>query len=411
MYQIDNSTATTTKPTRGATGPNVGGYFTGGNPATSTPATIVDPDWMNMLQDEFSAILAAAGIAQNKSNDGQLLQALQSGALTFGTDSGTAGAYVVAATNAPATLTNGMRVAFFANAGPNAGACTLNYAGLGVKSLLNVAGAAFTGGEIVAGQSVLAVYNGVAFQAVNTKLFDFDVSRTNITASATVSPTAYETVVSCANGSAITVTLGAGKVPGQRVTVLGSGAAPVTVASAVSSGQPAFWMPDGSEIYSVVLADAYGAAFEAVWDGNGWRARTIGQEIVANAIASNHAVALGQFKKTGSTAWVLPAATAAAGTVSCSGTRTLPDGRLVNWAVIQLVDSTNVTWTFPTAFGVGVTGMRCFNLSIATGQTGTANVGIVDLVSLPTLNSVELVVHNTTVGGTLVAFYVEAEGY
>jgi hypothetical protein len=92
MFQIDNSTATA-EPARGAVGPNPGGFFNGGVPGT-TPATDVDADWLNMVQSELAAILAAAGLAQNKTNDGQVIASLQ--ALFAGVNGSTAKQFGVA---------------------------------------------------------------------------------------------------------------------------------------------------------------------------------------------------------------------------------------------------------------------------------------------------------------------------
>lgn len=74
MYQIDNSTAATTKPVPAPLG--TPGYFTGGNPQSGEAATIVDADWLNMLQGELGAILGSAAMAQDKTNNGQVMAAL-----------------------------------------------------------------------------------------------------------------------------------------------------------------------------------------------------------------------------------------------------------------------------------------------------------------------------------------------
>lgn len=75
MYQIDSSGSVPIEPTPGAVG--TPGWFTGGNPSTGTPATILDADWFNALQSELVNILTAAGITQSKTNSTQILQAIQ----------------------------------------------------------------------------------------------------------------------------------------------------------------------------------------------------------------------------------------------------------------------------------------------------------------------------------------------
>ncbi|HDR8944332.1 TPA: hypothetical protein QDA71_001312 [Burkholderia vietnamiensis] len=75
MYRIDDATAATSLPTPEAAGTE--GYFTEGNPATGTPATKVRGSWLNMIQEELCAVLAAAGIARSKTNYNQVNSALQ----------------------------------------------------------------------------------------------------------------------------------------------------------------------------------------------------------------------------------------------------------------------------------------------------------------------------------------------
>jgi hypothetical protein len=75
MYRIDDATAATSIPAPEAAGTE--GYFTEGNPATGTPATKVRGSWLNMIQEELCAILAAAGITRSKTTYNQVNQALQ----------------------------------------------------------------------------------------------------------------------------------------------------------------------------------------------------------------------------------------------------------------------------------------------------------------------------------------------
>lgn len=55
-----------------------GNLFTDGNPATGTPATVVDAAWLNDLQENVIQIAEAAGIALVKGDYTQLLTALRS---------------------------------------------------------------------------------------------------------------------------------------------------------------------------------------------------------------------------------------------------------------------------------------------------------------------------------------------
>ncbi|WMW65752.1 hypothetical protein [Nitratidesulfovibrio liaohensis] len=53
------------------------GRFTDGNPAAGIPPTIVTDDWANAVQEEIVGVIAGAGIALDKADNGQLLQAIK----------------------------------------------------------------------------------------------------------------------------------------------------------------------------------------------------------------------------------------------------------------------------------------------------------------------------------------------
>lgn len=61
-----------------STGATVDNEFTDGNPLTGTPATVVGAKWLNTLQRELVAILAAASITPDDGNDAQVLAAITS---------------------------------------------------------------------------------------------------------------------------------------------------------------------------------------------------------------------------------------------------------------------------------------------------------------------------------------------
>jgi hypothetical protein len=77
MYRIDNVTAALALPTPAAVGPKPNGYFTKGDPVGGVPATVVDDDWANAIQEEIVAVILAAGLTLNKTNAAQLLAALR----------------------------------------------------------------------------------------------------------------------------------------------------------------------------------------------------------------------------------------------------------------------------------------------------------------------------------------------
>ena len=70
MHRIDTPTAQKDKFGAGKNG------FTRGNPQTGTPATALDDDYFDMLQEELAGVVEAAGITLDKSKHNQLLHAL-----------------------------------------------------------------------------------------------------------------------------------------------------------------------------------------------------------------------------------------------------------------------------------------------------------------------------------------------
>ncbi|ABP61250.1 hypothetical protein [Enterobacter sp. 638] len=71
MHRIDTSTAQKDKFGAGKNG------FTRGNPQTGTPATDLDDDYFDMLQEELAAVVEATGIVLDKTKHNQLLTALK----------------------------------------------------------------------------------------------------------------------------------------------------------------------------------------------------------------------------------------------------------------------------------------------------------------------------------------------
>lgn len=74
MHRIDNASAATSLPTPKPAG--TGGYFTAGNINVGVDATIVEFDWLNTLQEELMNIILKGGLASDKANNAQVLQAL-----------------------------------------------------------------------------------------------------------------------------------------------------------------------------------------------------------------------------------------------------------------------------------------------------------------------------------------------
>ncbi len=71
MHRIDTPTAQKDKFGAGKNG------FTRGNPQTGTPATDLDDDYFDMLQEELAGVVEATGVNLDKSKHNQLLTALK----------------------------------------------------------------------------------------------------------------------------------------------------------------------------------------------------------------------------------------------------------------------------------------------------------------------------------------------
>ncbi len=76
MFRIDDQTAVTTQPALPTDGIGSPGYFTGGSPGLQPP-TRVRFWWLNMVQEELIAIVAAAKLTLSKASNNQVLTALQ----------------------------------------------------------------------------------------------------------------------------------------------------------------------------------------------------------------------------------------------------------------------------------------------------------------------------------------------
>jgi len=76
MFRIDGPTAAATLPAPAAVS-GTPGYFSDGDPLTSTPPTTVTNDWANMVQEELIGVVVAGGGTPSKTDHTQLLTALQ----------------------------------------------------------------------------------------------------------------------------------------------------------------------------------------------------------------------------------------------------------------------------------------------------------------------------------------------
>lgn len=156
MYQTDQATAATSIPTPATAGTQ--GYFTNGNPAAGVPATIVDADWLNMVQQELVNIVTAAGETPSKTTYNQVLLAIkrlvQSQVVL--TDTGTANAYAVANTPALTNTTWANNVVQqFIVAHANTGASTFSPDALTAIPIYGLGLQPLQGGELAVGGTAI----------------------------------------------------------------------------------------------------------------------------------------------------------------------------------------------------------------------------------------------------------------
>lgn len=78
MHRIDGPGTVVAMPAFEPVGSTVG-FFTEGNPLTSTPATDVKGDWLNAIQEELIAVIVGAGLTPTKGTNNQLASAITLG--------------------------------------------------------------------------------------------------------------------------------------------------------------------------------------------------------------------------------------------------------------------------------------------------------------------------------------------
>lgn len=138
--------------------------FHDGDPTTGALGTIVSAAFMNSVQAEIIAPIAAAGLTLDSTNSSQLLAAIllliESKTGNYALDTGVANAYVVALAPAVTAYTNGLPVKFRATHA-NTDQSTLN-AGAGPEPLLRDDGASLQPGDVPGGAVVSATYDSSA---------------------------------------------------------------------------------------------------------------------------------------------------------------------------------------------------------------------------------------------------------
>lgn len=152
MQKIGESTSTA----------NDAGEFSEGNPAAGVDPTWLTAAWHNTIQRELISVVQGAGLTLDPDNDDQILQAIriiaQSGAVNYGTDTGSAGAYAAAFTPAIATLDDKTVVRIKVKH-TNPGGSTFSPDGLPAKLIVGGAHSPLQGGELAANGYAWLQYN------------------------------------------------------------------------------------------------------------------------------------------------------------------------------------------------------------------------------------------------------------
>ena len=132
MHRIDTKTAQKDKFGAGKNG------FTRGNPQTGTPATNLDDDYFDMLQEELCSVVEASGASLEKARHDQLLTALRALLLSrknpFG-DIKSDGTVKTALENLGLGEAAKRNVGTGANQIPDMGSFTLSVSGTGYQKL------------------------------------------------------------------------------------------------------------------------------------------------------------------------------------------------------------------------------------------------------------------------------------
>jgi hypothetical protein len=265
--------ATNSVPWSGAdTAPTTGTpqYATDGNPGI-TPPTIWPAYAWNMVQEEFMAILTAAGVTPSSSNWGQVLEALEilfpvnvaGGTLSLyispsGNDSnpGTSASPFLTIAGAVASLAkynlNGLTVTLNLAAGSYAG---YNFNGLTTPCPINVIGAAPGSTTLTGTGGAFGATNANAIGASNGA----NITISGVTLTATGSGGDYKAAGSClAANTGASITIGSGVVFGSSQSshiYVNSGGRVSTAGLAADQGQG--YTIAGSALYHI-LSQQYG---------------------------------------------------------------------------------------------------------------------------------------------------------
>jgi hypothetical protein len=137
--------------------------YINGNPATGSPGSIPPAASIEYPQRELVNLIKASTLIPSNADLQQVARALQSGAIWYGVDAGTANAYQATLSPPPLAYYAGM-VVVLKIANKNTGPSVLNLNALGPKNVVHFDGSPLGNAELVPGAFEAFVYDGVNFQ-------------------------------------------------------------------------------------------------------------------------------------------------------------------------------------------------------------------------------------------------------
>lgn len=192
-------------------------------PTALTPRTVARAEAVN---SEFAAVEAGFDALPTEAE-------IKQGKVTWGTDTGTAGACLVALPYAPASYVTGLEVAF-KPAASCTGASTINVNSLGVKAIKRADGSSTVANDLLVGVPVALRYDGTYFRLMTSSAADVAAAAASA-AAASASQSAASASASAASGSQTAAAGSAVAAAASAVAAAGSESAVAASASAAST--------------------------------------------------------------------------------------------------------------------------------------------------------------------------------
>ncbi|MBV8971906.1 MAG: hypothetical protein JO290_06400 [Sphingomonadaceae bacterium] len=367
MFQIDNASAASVLPVPALAG--TPGYFTGGNPATGTPPTTVSADFMNMTMVELINVVTAAGLTPSKTTYTQLTQAIRLLALaairsaSYAVDTGAVNALAATPSLPPTALAAGLTASVLVGH-TTTGAATLNWAGLGAKSITYEGGALVPGG-LVAGEISLFAYDGTSWELLSGEVVP--ATSLPVASTTTAGIVALATAAETATGTnAAKATTPAGAAAAVQANAYNFAVAGGTANALTATLAPVPTLAAGLLVYLKASATNTGAATLALNGGSALPVTAGGSALAAGAIGAGQIYAL-IYDGTGFEMLSLPTSSA---TLGDPGWEKRPSGVVEQWGsnTSTFTGEGTVSVSFPITFP-----NACRNIQITARNPSSLN--------------------------------------